>query len=257
MALDPISAIQTSLGINRPATVLTIGGFVVMAAVIGVMQLLDDDTLTFWQLLVGLLGLMVIMMVLTVLPLMARRIIGWVLTACFSFIAITATGQAISSNACPRLASATCILSFHLAASCAVSRPGAGADVTSSVELQDQGVVFASGLVLRNLAFVQGTNERVFIQFSGYKRGWVVDLAGKLAEAGWRVEGGDRGGERIAAAEGLNEVRYFNPADAERAKALAEAVAAAAPGTEATVVDLSASKYGQAQPGLLEVWISK
>lgn len=257
MALDPISAIQTSLGINRPATVLTIGGFVVMAAVIGIMQLLDDDALTFWQLLVGLLGLMVIMMVLTVLPLLARRAIGWVLTACFSFIAITATGQAITFNACPRLASATCILSFHMAASCAVSRPGAGGLVTGALDQHDPGTVFASGVVLRNITFVQGTEERVFIQFAGYKRGWVVDLAGRLAEAGWRVEGGDRGGERIAAAAGLNEVRYFNPADAERAKALAEAVAAAAPGTEATVVDLSASKYGQSRPGLLEVWVSQ
>lgn len=257
MAIDPISAIQTSLGINRPATVLTIGGFVVMAAVIGIMQVLDDDTLTFWQLLVGLLGLIVIMMVLTQLPLLARRAIAWVLTACFSFIAITATGQAITFNGCPRLASATCILSFHMASSCTVSRPGAGGTITGAVDGPDPGTVFAAGVVLTGLTFVQATEERVFIQFAGYKRGWVVDLAGKLAEAGWRVEGGDRGGERIAAAAGLNEVRYFNPADAERAMALAEAVATAAPGTAATVVDLSGGKYAQPQPGLLEVWISE
>ena len=250
-------AIETSLGINRPATVLTIGGFVVMAAVIGVMQLIDDDTLTFWQLLVGLLGLIVIMMVLTQLPLLARRVIAWVMTACFSFIAITATGQAITFNACPRLASATCILSFHMAASCAISRPGATEAVTGAVDGPDPVTMFAVGVAVTNIAFVQATDERVFIQFEGYKRGWVVDVAEKLAAAGWRVEGGDRGGERIAAAAGLNEVRYFNPADAERAKALADALATAVPGTTASVVDLSQSKYAQAAPGLLEIWISQ
>lgn len=256
--MEPIfKAIETSLGINRQATRIAIGGFIVMALAIGLVQLLDDDTLTFWQLLVGLLGLMVLMMVLTQLPLLARRVVGWVLTACFSFVAITATGQAITFNACPRLASATCILSFHMAASCTVSRPGAAEVVTGAAEMPETGTVFAAGIVLRDLTFLQATDERVFIQFAGYKRGWVVGVAEKLAAAGWHIEGGDRGGERIAAAAGLNEVRYFNPADAERAAALAEAVTAAAPGTVATVVDLSASKYGQGQPGLLEVWISE
>ena len=250
-------AIEMSLGINRQATKIAIGGFVVMALAIGLVQMADDDTLSFWQLLVGLLGLIVIMMVLTQLPMMARRAIGWVLTACFSFVAITATGQAITFNACPRLASATCILSFHLAASCAVSRPRAAEGVTGAVDVPDPGTVFATGLRLTDITFVQATDERVFIQFEGYKRGWVVGVAEKLAAAGWRIEGGDRGGERIAAAAGLNEVRYFNPADAERAAALATALTEAAPRTTATVVDLSTSKYAQTAPGLLEVWISE
>ena len=256
--MEPLfKAIETSLGINRQATKIAVGGFVVMALAIGLVQFADDDTLTFWQLLVGLLGLMVLMMALTQLPLLARRLVGWVLTACFSFVAITATGQAITFNGCPRLASATCILSFHMAASCTISRPGAGGEVTGAVAGPDPGTVFAGGLVLTGLTFVQAGEERVFIQFAGYKRGWVVDLAGKLAEGGWQVEGGERGGERIAAAAGLNEVRYFNPAEAERAAALAEELATAAPGTVPTVVDLSGGKYGQSEPGLLEIWISE
>lgn len=256
--MEPIfKAIEVSLGINRPATKIAIGGFVVMALVIGLAQLTDDDSLTFWQLLVGLVGLMVLMLILTQLPLLARRVVAWVLTACFSFIAITATGQAITFNACPRLASATCILSFHTAASCSVSRPGAAEAVTGSVEGPKPGTVFAAGVVLTDITFVQDTGERVFIQFAGYKRDWVVEVAEKLAAAGWRVEGGGKGGERIAAAEGLNEVRYFNPADAERATALVDALTAAAPGKVAKVVDLSGSTYAQAQPGLLEIWISK
>jgi hypothetical protein len=257
MSLDPISAIETSLGINRAATKLTIGGFVVMAAAIGIAQMSDDDTLTFWQLLVGLLGLIVIMMILTQLPLLARRVIAWVLTACFSFIAITATGQAVTFNACPRLASATCILSFHMAASCAVSLPRATEEVTGALEDPDAGTVFAAGLVLTDIAFTQSTDERVYIQFAGYGRDEIVELAGDLVAEGWRVEGADRGGERIKAAEGMNEVRYFNAADAERANALVASAAVWAPQTTFKVVDLSASVYAQTSPGLLEIWVSK
>lgn len=249
-------SIELSLGINRQATKIAIGGFVVMALAIGLVQLADDDSLTFWQLLVGLLGLMVVMLALTQLPLLARRVIGWVLTACFSFMAITATGQAITFNACPRLASATCILSFHMASSCAISRPRAGEVVTGAVDGPDPGTVFTAGVVLTGITFVQATDERVFIQFAGYKRGWVVGVAEKLAAAGWHIEGGDRGGERISAATGLNEIRYFNPADADRAQALADALAVAAPGTTATLVDLSQGRYAQPGPGLLEIWIS-
>lgn len=256
MSLDPISAIQTSLGINRKATVLTIGGFVVMAAVIAIAQLSDDDTLTFWQLLAGLLGLIVVMMVLTQLPLLARRVIGWVLTACFSFIAITATSQAVTFNACPRLASATCILSFHMAASCAVSRPRAPEEVSGALVPDAPGTVFAAGVVVRNIQFVQAAEERVYIQFAGYGRDRIVELAQRLAASGWRIEGADRGGERIAAAAGMNEVRFFHPADADRAAALAAAVTPAPEGG-LKVVDLSQGSYAQPAPGLLEIWVSE
>jgi hypothetical protein len=261
MSLDPITAIQSSLGINRTATKLTIGGFIVMAAVIGIMQMSDDDTLTFWQLLVGLLGLIVLMMALTQLPIVARRVIAWVLTACFSFIAITATGQAVTSNSCPRLATATCILSFHLASSCERSRPDAGprlgGAVSGAADGPEAGSVFAMGVVVTDIQFTQSSDERVYIQFAGYQREQIVELAGDLVAAGWRVEGADRGGERIKAAEGMNEIRYFNAADAERAAALAASAQAWAPATGFKVVDLSASDYAQAAPGLLEIWVSE
>jgi hypothetical protein len=260
MTLDPISAIQTSLGINRKATVLAIGGFVVMAAAIGLFQMADDDRLTFWQLLAGLAALIVLMMVLTHLPLMARRAIGWVLAGCFGFIAVTATLQTVTNNSIPRLASATCILSFHLASSCSVSPAGAAVAGEPSADLEP-GSPFGNGMVVRAITFTQGTeaapNERVFIQFAGYDRKFVIDLAGTLVAAGWRVEGADRGGERIAGADGLNEVRYFHTGDAERAVALAARAGEWAGGRVFAVVDLSASKYGQAERGLLEIWISE
>lgn len=260
MALDPLTAIQTSLGINRKATILAIGGFVVMAAAIGLFQMADDDRLTFWQLLAGLAALIVLMMVLTHLPLTARRAIGWVLAGCFSFIAVTATLQTVTDNGIPRLASATCILSFHLAASCTVSPAGAAVAGEPNAMLEP-GSPFGNGMVVRAITFTQGTTpapeERVFIQFAGYGRKSIIDLAGLLVSAGWRVEGADRGGERIAGAAGLNEVRYFNPGDADRAAALAAKAGEWAGGRVFAVVDLSASRYGKAERGLLEIWISE
>jgi hypothetical protein len=71
------------------------------------------------------------------------------------------------------------------------------------------------------------------------------------------VEGADRGGERVSAAAGLNEVRYFNAGDAALAAALAQAVGTADPGKQVTLQDLSASRYGKSTPGLLEVWVSR
>jgi hypothetical protein len=183
-----------------------------------------------------------------------------VLTACFSFVAITATGQAVTSNSCPRLATATCILSFHLASSCERSRPDAGAaigGVSGAADGPPVGSVFAMGLVVTDIQLTQGSDERVYIQFAGYTRDQIVELAGDLTAAGWRVEGADRGGERIAAAQGINEVRYFNAADAERAAALVADAAAWAPDVGLQIVDLSASAYAQAAPGLLEIWISE
>ena len=261
MPLDPIAAIQTSLGINRKATILTMGGFVVMATAIGIAQMADDDTLTFWQLLAGLLGLIVLMMILTQLPVLARRLLGWVLALCFSFIMVTATLQTVTENRFrPPLALASCIISFYFAESCHSST----AD-TSSLELSLVGAAFAQTstdaaevppLTGAELAAAQA-NASVFIQFAGFARSDVVTLATGLAGAGWKVEGADRGGERIASAIGLNEVRYFNPQDAALAAALAGALRTAFPGKEIAVRDLTATKFGSDAPGHLEIWASE
>ncbi|MCB6178274.1 hypothetical protein LHP98_09040 [Rhodobacter sp. Har01] len=262
MTLDPVSAVQTSLGINRTATKIAIGGFVVMALAIGLMQMLDNDTLSFWQLLAALVALIVVMMVLTQLPLLARRLLCWVMTLCLTFVAVTATAQAITFNGIPWLAPSTCILSFHLAPSCVISGPAAGSGpAIGGAGLSLAGAAQAGTLPqaqLLGLADLAGQDTaRVFIQFAGYSRGWAEKLAAALVQSGWQVQGADRGGERISAAAGLNEVRYFHPSDAELAAALAKAAQDWRAGAPVGVVDLSATKFGRSEPGLLEVWISE
>jgi uncharacterized membrane protein HdeD (DUF308 family) len=254
-------AIEVSLGINRQATTVAMGGFVVMALAIGLVQLADDDTLTFWHLLVAQVALMVFMLIITQLPLLARRMLAWVVALCFAFTAVAATVQSVTGNLFrPPLPLASCIISFSFAPSC-TSTPSD----TSSLPAGFIGVAFAQdatdastvpALTGEALTAAQGTS-RIFIQFAGYKRDYVVKVAALLAQTGWRVEGADRGGERVTTAAGLNEVRYFNPDDLALATALADTLKAEMPGKEIKLQDLSASRYGKAETGLLEIWISE
>lgn len=254
-------AIQLSLGINRQATMIAVGGFVVMALAIGLVQLADDDTLTFWRLLVAQVGLMVFMLVITQLPLLARRMLAWVVALCFAFTVVAATVQSVTENRFrPPLALASCIISFYFADSCN-SSPA----IVSSGGPGMIGAAFAQESTTRSLipiltgfALAEAQKRsKLFIQFAGYQRGEVVKLAKLLEEAGWTVQGNERGGERVKTAEGLNEVRYFNPKDAAVAAALARTLQAAQPLKTVTVQDLSGSSYGMAQAGLLEVWVSE
>ena len=253
-------AIEVSLGINRQATKIAIGGFVVMALAIGLVQLADDDTLTFWRLLVAQVGLMVFMLVITQLPLLARRLLAWVVALCFASTMVTATIQSVTENRFrPPLALASCIISFYFADSCQHSPANvsaAGPGLFGAAFAQETTATAGPALTGEDLAKAQG-QSRLFIQFAGYQRAEVVKLAAFLTESGWRVEGGDRGGERVTTAAGLNEVRYFNPGDAALAQALAGTLQQVNPGKVIGVQDLSASSYGKAEPGLLEIWVSE
>ncbi|MCU0903443.1 MAG: hypothetical protein MUE83_06160 [Tabrizicola sp.] len=253
-------AIEMSLGINRQATVIALGGFVVMALAIGLVQLADDDTLTFWRLLVAQVALMLFMLVITQLPLLARRLLAWVVAVCFAATMVTATIQSVTENRFrPPLALASCIISFYFAESCQSSPAtvsAAGPGLFGAAFAQDATVAAGPALTGEALAKAQG-EARLFIQFAGYERAEVVKLAMVLSEAGWRVEGGERGGERVTTATGLNEVRYFNPGDSGLALALAETLQGVNPDKVIGVQDLSATTYGKTQPGLLEIWVSE
>lgn len=258
-------AIELSLGINRQATKIALGGFVVMALAIGLVQLTDDDTLTFWRLLVAQVALMVFMLVITQLPLLARRLLAWVVALCFASTVVTATIQSVTENRFrPPLALASCIISFYFAESCQSSPAtvsAAGPGLFGAAFAQDAtgtGGPALTGEALTGEALTKAQGQaRLFIQFAGYERAEVIKLAGFLATSGWRVEGGDRGGERVGTAAGLNEVRYFNPDDAALAQALADTLRKVTPGKDIGLQDLSATSYGKAEPGLLEVWVSE
>lgn len=68
--------------------------------------------------------------------------------------------------------------------------------------------------------------NRVWIQFARSldRAAQIVPLAMALEAAGWTIPSAAAGGERIAAAAGRSEIRYFHPGDREIPERLAEAV---------------------------------
>ncbi len=90
------------------------------------------------------------------------------------------------------------------------------------------------------------------IRFAGRVSPAVADaLADDLAAAGWDIPA-DRGVERVSSAFGLNELRYFRPADAEAAAALAAELTASGIAGPVALVDRSTD----AEDRPLELWLS-
>lgn len=288
MPLDPFKAIEKTLGINPRAAKIVAGGFLVMIVGISAYQLAGDRTVTLWQMLAALVGLMVLMIILSNLPVAVGRLCGWVVGLCFAVWACALTGQVVADDRLP-FAPSKCLAYMGFAESCGRSRGSTGSsvapDAVISAETGDSEVVTPTEggqtAVTRELSV--GESEpppvvadaastvvaevappplelgaaRVFVQFAGFNRDDVVVLAQALSGEGWQVEAADKGGERTGAADGLNEVRYFRADDRTLAEALALSVSAGLKGQPPIVVkDLSGTKFGQGEPGLLEVWIS-
>ena len=97
----------------------------------------------------------------------------------------------------------------------------------------------------------------VYIHFAGsLTRELIIGVADQLVAAGWRVEGANNGGERLVSAYGLNEVRFFNKADEDAARVLANEISRMRlTGKNVAIRDLSDAGYSAAE-GHLEVWIS-
>lgn len=99
----------------------------------------------------------------------------------------------------------------------------------------------------------QPRTQIVYLQFAGLiRRETIVGLNRSLREAGWRAQGGDRGGERTPVAAGLNEVRCGTDEDCAAAAELAAAVS----GTGVGGGPLRVTRNSRIVPGTLEIWVS-
>jgi hypothetical protein len=97
-----------------------------------------------------------------------------------------------------------------------------------------------------------GDGRALRILFAGRVAPAVANaLAADLAATGWTIPE-DRGVERVSSAFGLNELRYFRPADAEAAAALAAELTASGIAGPVALVNRSAA----AEDRPLELWIS-
>ena len=123
------------------------------------------------------------------------------------------------------------------------------------------GVIVTTFETLEPEAFKPPPGNAVFVHFAGaIPRAEVVSAAKQLVDDGWEVPWSEKGGERLSVAAGLNEIRFFNAADAEAAQELARQFADTVSWVdvgELKVRDLSAAGFNPRSNHQFEVWTSR
>ena len=236
---------------------------------------LTDVRVSFWSLAVYALIFGVLILVLSRLPGKLVVVLSWVISIGFSIWLVALLAQIITaSRFTPYLATAQCMVQpfdercvFNRAA-VALAQPAPAPAPSDAVPAPQADTSLGAGdgqsaalePLTRGLtaSVVPGVNQ-VYIQFAVLSRDDVVSLAMQLVGFGWSVQGADAGGERLAAADGLMEVRFFYPDDQPRAELLAQNVSQSRPGNPPVAVrDLSGSGLaGSVPPGHFELWISR
>ncbi|WP_377291464.1 hypothetical protein [Rhizobium sp. SG2393] len=101
-------------------------------------------------------------------------------------------------------------------------------------------------------AAVDKSKYTIYVQFAGYQRQTVIDAAKALQAAGWKVQGAAQGGQRLAAAAGLSQVRYSADADKAAAELLASDI-----NQTGIKGGVAATQNPVIVPGVLEIWIGQ
>lgn len=285
--LDVFQKISDVLRINPEAAKLVSGGFLVMTVALSLVQETRDERFSFGPMLVVLVVVMLIMLGLSSSRTVARSVLGWFVIVVFIIWSAAIMAQAVTGNKFEQLGSAYCIGHLHFPEVCQRSTAAASQDdaargiplaVREPVAAREPDVSppqapFPQGMLPQ--AVPPATNQippaapgeptappaadhdRIFIQFAGYPRDTIVQLATSLSAEGWNVADRQRGGERLASATGLNEVRFFHAADEAAAIALGQRTAAHLSKPTISVKDLSRTPYAQsARQGHLELWLS-
>jgi hypothetical protein len=259
MSMDPIKTFESALKINRPAAVFVVGGFLVLALAAALGNSFKDSGLTFWHIPGALVGFSVLVAVLARLQGLLATLVCWTLVGLGLIWAVAVTGQIIFGNTLP-YAKLECLTGFWKPGACSVSPievpQGEATVVTPDASLQPPASEDTELPPATAVDVDRGTAV-TYIQFAGFDRDKVKEIARQLVDLGWDIQGAEQGGERYDHAAGLNEVRFFNAADKTRAEVLAQELSAAMSGRPITVLDVSDSSYAMDTPGHLEIWISK
>lgn len=264
--MDLISTFQEGLKINRTATKFIFGAYLLIIVAIYVFGAIDGDYEVFFV-AIYLVVLAVIVFALAGMSGVLRQILMFFFSAVIMiWISLVLYQVATGNDLHPRVNTYNCLV-YPIPDDCKTLRKtaeaadDARANETASVVAVPMPPSSNSQLPMpTNPVAMQpqmATENTVYVQFAAFPRGDVVDLATALVGDKWNVQGADRGGERLASADGLNEVRYFHEDDFELAMALALDTGKALD-KEIKLLDLSKSKYSsKVDNGHLELWISK
>ncbi len=282
MAIDPSALFATALNIDPKRTKFLYFGFLVLALSIYLANYLVDANIPFWSIPIYLMVFSVIIGALAQIDGMLKHVLSWGVVLLFiGWLSVLMLQVATQSFYAPPLATALCLVDpfqdrcgFNAAAAgytrtnqASSKAPGQSSQNTNPSNGPDVLIqaafpvthAHASKLRPTMVDEVRPDDNQVFIQFAVLARQDVVGLATKLVGLGWQVQGADSGGERLAAADGLMEVRYFYAGDQPRANLLAQTVSSLRPGNPpVSVQDLSATGLARnVPPGHFEIWMSK
>ena len=250
MAFEPVKFFMTPGNVNKPVALFLFGGWLALNVAAAIYN--ADLGISFQGLLALLLVLSLVVGALAILPRLPKVLLGWLMVILFAgWLVVVFVQVATSSGFTPPLAPVNCLL----------GPLGSDCNRSLSIEANTSGIAPLPPVVVPPPSFLDVSAAKVFVQFAGFVRQDVVAISTALAKDGWNIQGADQGGERLSAAAGLNEVRFFHSEDAGLANELASALKAkmAAEGRGIVVKDLSGLPEfaAKAPKGLLEIWISK
>ena len=285
MQIDPIALFESALKLDRRKSAFGFYGFLIFALSIYLWNYISDVGIPFWAVPAYLLVFCVLIAGFTQINGVLKHVLSWaVVTLFFVWLSALITQVVTQSFFTPPLATAICMVkpfedrcAFITAgaalqpmpppvfpapdASAALTPPLApaiapDAAITRSVTLAPRPPVAPEPVLVQ--ATVPGSNQ-VFIQFAVLSRDDVVDAASRLTALGWNVQGAASGGERLSAATGLMEVRFFFAEDATGAALLAQNLQDSRPGRpQVGVRDLSGTDLAKSvSPGHFEIWMSQ
>jgi hypothetical protein len=260
--MTPTAIFQKLLNTNRAAAVFILGGLALLAAAtIAVTWIGKNPAALLLAAYILGFAFLVTMATYIVHNTQTRAVIGWVLTGLIVIFLAGLVESAISLTG--RLPTPACyvrILWEH-PKSCEQrlfpAIPVASTTPSRMWHVETGGperLWFAQHTTATPRANPYTTGP-IYLQFGGrLDRDTAIAIAAQLGALGWPVAGGDQGGELLTDLPGTNEVRFFDPAAAEDAVALALTIKATRPEADIAVRDFSKSGL-IAPPGLLEIWL--
>ncbi|MFT4150712.1 MAG: hypothetical protein QM656_10995 [Paracoccaceae bacterium] len=254
--MDIFAPLQKVLKIPPGAARLVGAGYLVLAAAAWLISAYDGDPISLAVLAAIILAFGLVVLALSQLSAVLRGILGYVLVLLFSLWIVLLFIQTVFNNPLtPPVVTYQCLVfsSDCRPVSALAPVPASEGRVIATDVTADTGPETGPD------PSVQRGAHRVFVQFAGFDRAGIVAMAEKLASGGWDVQGADRGGERLAAAAGVNEIRIFHPEDKQAGALLAAEVAAGLAGAgPLNVRDLSGTALASRVPaGQMEVWVSR
>jgi hypothetical protein len=241
--MEPLSAIQNLLSLNRNAAIIVSAGIGVFAAAAIVSGWVTGDLDTAVTIAVAVIVAGVILTFLSFIlgDDILRRVIAWLI----ALVIFAYVGAIVVSAIAPGqtfIAPTVCLVKFWQ------NCYGVGGVLDAVAIAREQPVVRSVPAAVSIPPSLDLTRYKVFIQFAGYRRDDIVKLATLLKSRGWNVQGASEGGERLASANSLSEVRYSGASDAA-ARALADEIVAS--GVKKTV----STRRINGGADTLEVWI--